>query len=176
MSKSWFGVFAAIALASACSSENKPPPRAAVDPVVNQSPQSPPAVSSPPRHDTTALKVSQDIRSACALPEPQTYFAYNSSRVRHQDSTFLEKLTQCLTTGPLAKRQIRLVGHADPRGSDEYNYALAHSRAKSVKLAMVGLGFPSQQVQTESRGKREALGSNEAGWAKDRKVEVSLGQ
>lgn len=170
----WFGLFAAIALASACSSENKPPPRAAVDPVAKETPPLPRAVTPAPAAGATALTVSEDIRTACALPEPQAYFGYNSSKLRRDDTTFLKKLTQCLTTGPLSKRHLRLVGHADPRGSDRYNEALGQSRANSVKLAMVGLGFPAQRAQAESRGERDAVGSDPAGWAKDRRVEASL--
>jgi peptidoglycan-associated lipoprotein len=71
---------------------------------------------------------------------------------------------------------MQLVGHADPRGSDTYNYALGQRRAESVKLAMLGLGMQSSQVSASSRGKQDAIGSNEAGWAKDRRVEAKLGR
>jgi peptidoglycan-associated lipoprotein len=118
--------------------------------------------------------VSESIRSACSLPEPRTHFAYNSSKVRPQDQTFLKTLTECFTHGPLAKRRLRLVGHADPRGSDQFNFALGRSRAESVKVAMLQLGLSAQQVATESRGKLDATGTNEAGWTRDRRVEASL--
>jgi peptidoglycan-associated lipoprotein len=118
--------------------------------------------------------VSENIRSACALPEAQAHFAYNSSRVQSQDQQFLTQLSTCFTRGPLAKRRIHLVGHADPRGSETYNLALGRERADSVKVAMLMLGLSGDQVSTESRGEREARGTDEAGWARDRRVEASL--
>lgn len=165
-----------IVAALACSSEAKAPPRAAVKAVVQEAPPAPPPPAPPPQKAASQLKVSEDIRTACALPEPQTHFAYNSAKVRAQDQTFLKQLTDCFTKGPLGKRQVRLVGHADPRGGDEYNFALARSRAESVKRAMVQLGLAHQQALTESRGKREARGTNEAEWALDRRVELALVQ
>lgn len=160
----------------ACGSENKPPPKAAADSVIEQPPPAAPAEPPPKPQPAVALKVSEDIRTACDLPEAQTYFGYNSSKLRREDEAFLKKLTRCATQGPLAKRQMRVVGHADPRGSEQYNYQLGLERADSVKTAMLGLGLPRNQVETSSRGEREARGTNAAGWARDRRVEISLVQ
>jgi peptidoglycan-associated lipoprotein len=171
MNVKWFALPITMTLA-ACSSEAKPEPRAAVAPVVRETPPPPPPPA--PTKRETALTVSESIRSACALPEPQTHFAYNSSKVRQEDQSFLKRLTNCFASGPLSKRRLRLVGHADPRGSDQFNFALARDRAESVKVAMLQLGLSQQQAMTESRGKLDATGTNEAGWARDRRVEVSL--
>ena len=172
MNHKWIALPATLTLA-ACSSEPKPPPRAAVAPIAQEAPAAPPPAPVPPQA-TPALRVSEDIRSACALPEPQTHFAYNSSRVQNQDQQFLAQLSTCFTRGPLAQRRIHLVGHADPRGSEPYNLALGRERADSVKVAMLMLGLSREQVSTESRGERDATGSDEAGWARDRRVEASL--
>jgi peptidoglycan-associated lipoprotein len=94
--------------------------------------------------------------------------------VRPQDQTFLKQLTECFTRGPLAKRRLLLVGHADPRGSAQFNIALGRDRAESVKMAMLQLGLSKQHVTTDSRGKLDATGTNEMGWARDRRVEASL--
>lgn len=166
------GLFTLIALCSACSSDAKPRPKAA-DPVVRQAPPAPPAAEAPPAK-ASALAVSADIREACGLAEPQAYFAYNSAKVRPQDKTYLKELVRCFTTGPLQERRVQLVGHADPRGSAEYNFALGKHRADSVKTALVSLGMPAAKLATESRGKLDAMGRDEASWAKDRRVEASL--
>jgi peptidoglycan-associated lipoprotein len=118
--------------------------------------------------------VSPDIRSACDISEPKTYFAYDSAKLRSKDQSALKQLAQCVTRGPLRELRLELVGHADPRGSDHYNDRLGHTRATSVKTAMVALGVSANQVSTSSRGKRDARGSNEASWALDRRVEVKL--
>lgn len=175
MKTHWITISFLLALA-ACSSEAKPPPRAAVAAAVQETPPPAPTPRAPaaPPPAATALKVSDDIRSACGLSDQEARFAYNSSKLRPQDQQFLQKLGDCFSRGPLAKRRIRLVGHADPRGSEQYNFALGRQRAESVKLAMLQRGLSSQQVATESRGKLDATGRDEASWALDRRVEASL--
>lgn len=170
-----FAIGALVSLAAACGAENNPPQRA---------PESPKAPAPPAVVETAAttpappssVVVSEDIQKACGLPEPKAYFAYKSSKLRHDAQSFLKTLARCFTAGPLHKRQIQLVGHADPRGSDAYNHVLGQRRAESVKLAMLELGMQAGQISTSSRGKRDAVGSNEAGWAKDRRVEATLGR
>jgi peptidoglycan-associated lipoprotein len=167
-----FAVFSVIFLSAACSSERKPPPRAADESVAREAP--PPPVQPLEQLPATSLVVAENIREACGLPEPKAYFAYDSASVRRADQKFLKGLTDCLTKGPLQKREMKLVGHTDPRGSEGYNYSLGQRRAQNVKLAMASLGLPARQILVSSRGKLDALGSNEAGWARDRRVEVAL--
>jgi len=176
MNVKWLSLFTGLAIAG-CSSEAKAPPRAAAAPIAHQAPAPAPAPAPlPAPKPATALQVSEDIQSACALPASRAHFGYNSARVRAQDERFLEQLTQCFTRGPLAQKKLRLVGHADPRGSAEYNFALGRERAASVKTAMSRLGMPQQQVSTESRGKLDAIGTEETSWARDRRVVASLVQ
>jgi peptidoglycan-associated lipoprotein len=87
----------------------------------------------------------------------------------------LKKLADCFTTGPLKGRVMRLVGHADPRGDDSYNMALGGQRADNVKRIIVAEGMSAEKTETSSRGEDEATGTDEAGWAKDRRVDVKLG-
>lgn len=172
MNVKWLSVFTSVAIAG-CSSEAKAPPRAASAPLAEVAPAPPPAPA-PVVKPAAALEVSKDIQSACALPGSQATFGYNSAKVRAQDQLFLKQLTQCLTRGPLAQKKLRLVGHADPRGSSAYNFALGRERADSIKTALVTLGLPGPQAQTESRGKLDATGTDESGWARDRRVVASL--
>jgi peptidoglycan-associated lipoprotein len=62
-------------------------------------------------------------------------------------------------------------GHADERGTREYNLALGDRRATSVKNYLVALGIDPNRIQTISYGKErpDALGSNEAAWAQNRR-------
>jgi peptidoglycan-associated lipoprotein len=69
---------------------------------------------------------------------------------------------------------MRLVGHADPRGSDEYNLVLANSRADGVKIFLLSRGLRGQQMATTSRGEMDAKGTDEATWAADRRVDILL--
>ncbi len=162
-----------LAFATACRSD--PPPRTVETPIAAPS-ETADRVTDTTRAPaaTAALIVSEDIRAACGIAEPSAYFAYKSTKLRYAERTIMKQLSQCLTQGPLKNRRTRLVGHTDPRGSQRYNEQLGKSRANSVKGAMVALGVPATRILTESRGKLDATGTNETGWARDRKVEVLL--
>ena len=86
----------------------------------------------------------------------------------------LRKLAVCFSTGPLAGRQMGLVGHADPRGESEYNMLLGERRATNVKQVIVSEGLAPDKMSTSSRGEMDATGTDEASWARDRRVDVVL--
>lgn len=121
------------------------------------------------------VAISEDIRRICDLSAAETFFEYDSSRVSSEGNRILAKLAACFETGPLAGRTMHLVGHADPRGDEEYNYALGGRRADSVESALRTQGLRQGRVTTTSRGEIEALGTNEATWTRDRRVDVLLG-
>ncbi len=122
------------------------------------------------------LNISDEIQKACGLSRgAEAFFAFDSADVRPQAQELLQKLSTCFTTGPLAKRQMRLVGHADPRGDEDYNMVLGGKRADSLKTALTKVGMPAGQIENSSRGEMDATGSDEAGYAKDRRVDVNLG-
>ncbi len=82
-----------------------------------------------------------------------------------------------LRQNPRAK--VELEGHADSRGTIEYNLALGAKRAKSVKDYLVGQGVAGDRISTISYGKELPLchEENDACWARNRRVHsVILGQ
>ena len=74
-----------------------------------------------------------------------------------------------------ASEKVTLEGHADQRGSYEYNLALGDARAKSVKEFLVNLGVPSGQLTAVSYGKERPMCSdeNEDCWQKNRRVHLT---
>ena len=68
---------------------------------------------------------------------------------------------------------VRLEGHADERGSREYNIGLSERRAQAVRRVLLVQGAQPSQVSTVSFGEERpvALGSNEEAWAQNRRVE-----
>jgi peptidoglycan-associated lipoprotein len=122
------------------------------------------------------IRIAEEIKKACGLSDDEAHFAYDSDQVRDQDKAILKKLADCFTTGPLKGRQMRLVGHADPRGEDEYNMVLGGRRADNVKNAIVTAGMSGAKVDSSSRGEMDASGTDEAGWTEDRRVDIMLGQ
>jgi peptidoglycan-associated lipoprotein len=72
--------------------------------------------------------------------------------------------------------KVQLEGHADERGSTEYNLALGDRRAQSVKKFLTDYGIGADKITTISYGKERpaAQGHNEAAWSKNRRVEFNL--
>lgn len=176
--KSWQHALLVVSIgtATACGGDDPPPETPAAPPPAAEAPAPPPQNVSGKSDEGTSgtLNISPDIRSACGITEPEAFFAFNSSVVRRGDAPVLDKLAQCFTTGPLAGRKMRLVGHADPRGEDSYNLALGERRANGVKKYLVNSGLGDAQGDVTSRGEMDATGTDEAGWSKDRRVDVVL--
>ena len=71
--------------------------------------------------------------------------------------------------------RVVISGHADERGTREYNLALGHLRASAVADYMLARGIDGLRIKKVSYGKERPLlkGSNEAAWAKNRRVEIN---
>lgn len=97
-------------------------------------------------------------------------FDTDSSTVRGDQRTVLER--QARWMGQNAQVQVMVEGHADERGTREYNLALAQRRANSARDLLVAGGVAGTRIQTISYGKDrpDALGSNEEAWARNRRA------
>jgi peptidoglycan-associated lipoprotein len=76
----------------------------------------------------------------------------------------------------LKGKGIRLVGHADPNGPAEYNIGLGQRRAGSIGNFLAKKGLEEKRITATSLGELEATGTDETGWAADRKVEILLAE
>jgi peptidoglycan-associated lipoprotein len=74
----------------------------------------------------------------------------------------------------MSGQKMKLVGRADPRGENDYNVTLGQARADAVAGYLDKRGLTTSQTQTTSRGAMDATGTNESGWARDRRVDVLL--
>ena len=134
-----------------------------------------------PRNEDTATPTSGSVHiddkivKACGnLPTP--HFAFDSANIRPPAKEALDALAECFTRGPLKDKGVRLVGHADPRGDIDYNLGLGHQRAGSVAEFLAKQGIPKDRLDATSKGEFEASGTDEEGWARDRKVEIHLSE
>jgi len=150
----------------------------AVPPAATSTDSSASFVNPKPDDDATrgTLKIAQDIRVACGLADDEAHFAFDSARVVDTDKRMLRTLSDCFVSGPLKGREMRLVGHADPRGPEDYNLVLAGKRADNVKGIMVAETMNEGRVSTTSRGEMDATGTDEMSWANDRRVDMYLGK
>lgn len=121
------------------------------------------------------IAISDEIRTVCRIPAEDASFAFDSATIESSDLQPLDDVARCFSSGPLAGRSMRLVGHADPRGPSEYNMALGQRRADSVEGYIDRRGVRPAQIATTSRGALDATGQDESGWAHDRRVDVQLG-
>jgi peptidoglycan-associated lipoprotein len=170
-------LFAVAVTLSGCGSSPPPPPAAPAGatepPPVAATPA--PAADKPDDDPTKGqINISDEIRKACGITDAEVFFSYDSANVQPAAKAVLTKLAKCFTDGPLKGRKMTLVGHADPRGEEEYNMVLGGKRAENVKGVLVSLGLPDSQAGTSSRGEMDATGTDEEGWAKDRRVDVVL--
>ena len=130
-----------------------------------------------PNTDTAAtVHIDDNIRKACGISDDDAYFAYDSANLGAGDRRVLGLIATCFERGPLKGQSLRLVGHADPRGPEDYNLALGMRRAQSVEGYLTREGLDKAKVDTSSRGALDAQGTDEAGWAKDRRVDLLSAQ
>lgn len=100
------------------------------------------------------------------------YFDFDQSEVRPADQATLERHANRLANQPGAS--IRLEGHADERGSREYNIGLGERRAQAVRKILLIQGASAAQLSTVSFGEERpaAFGSDEESYAQNRRVEI----
>jgi peptidoglycan-associated lipoprotein len=121
------------------------------------------------------VSISDEIRARCGIPDADAYFAFDSAHLTSTNRSPLDLVATCFTSGPLAGRAVKLVGRADPRGTEEYNLTLGQSRADAVAMYLSGRGMARNKALPTSRGAMDATGSDETGWRHDRRVDVLLG-
>ena len=124
--------------------------------------------------NASPVSVSDRIRKMCNLP--QARFDFDSSQLSSSAKNMLDALATCFDTGAGKGKSINIVGHTDNRGPKDYNRALGHKRAAAVSSYLAGKGMGEDRVNVSSRGEEDATGSDEAGWARDRRVEILLAE
>ena len=109
---------------------------------------------------------------ASPLSQRVVYFAYDSSEIRPEDRPVLEAHAAYLADHPTAN--VVLEGHADERGTREYNLALGERRAASTRRLMSLLGASEQQLRQVSYGEERpaVVGQDESSWQMNRRVEL----
>lgn len=100
------------------------------------------------------------------------YFEYNQDTVKSEFTEVIQAHAKYLNDN--RGRKIRLEGHADERGSREYNMALGQRRGEAVRRATTILGVGADRIETVSFGedKPRSSGHDEAAWAQNRRVEI----
>jgi len=151
----------AIAL-GACSKkapEELPPPPQSTTPTPPPPPSAAGVVPGTQAHFLQAMRGQDTI-----------YFDTDQYNVDSQDQAALQAQAQYLSQYAQARATVE--GHADERGTRDYNLALGERRANAAKNYLVSLGIPAARISTVSYGKErpKATGSTEAAWAQNRRA------
>ncbi len=126
--------------------------------------------------EATPVVLDPTITSACGIPQPKSFFAFDSAILRHGDESGLSGVASCFRDGPLKGKRMEIAGRADPRGTEEYNQTLGESRAGAVSRFLTSSGVRKDTISTVSTGEDLAKGTDEAGWADDRRVDIKLSE
>ncbi len=151
-------ISAVIALA-ACTTE----PEATVT-------QPPPVAAQPPAPPAPVSSVMPGSLEDFRVNVGDTvHFDYDRYDIRDADRAILQRQAAWLAQYPNVRLTIE--GHADERGTREYNLALGARRANAVREYLVSLGTASGRLETVSYGKERPIctESNEACWAQNRR-------
>jgi peptidoglycan-associated lipoprotein len=152
-------------LATGCG--GKPP--AEVPEPVSEAPAPPVAVAPAP----TPIPVEQPAPDTDAWRrtlEERIHFALDRVDLSPEARATMAAKVDVLRSAPGVT--IRIDGHADERGSDEYNLALSKRRAAEAKRFLVQQGIDASRLETEGYGEEQPLdpGSNESAWSMNRRA------
>ncbi len=125
------------------------------------------------REDSIATLRAETNRVRDALAR-RVHFDFDRSNIRAEDGSVLDQKLAILQRNP--NLRIRITGHADERGSDEYNLALSNRRALGAKRYLTDRGIAESRIQTSTMGEERplAMGSNEDAWAQNRRDEFTI--
>lgn len=156
----------------ACGKKQPPvQPQPEPSPVEQPRPSQPSAT--PVRDDGDAAREAE-IRRLTAILEQMVFFDYDDSTIRVDAQESLAAKVPFLRANPGIR--LRIDGHADERGSVEYNLALGMRRANAVRDYLVGFGIDTGRFDVNSMGEDQPLaqGSNEAAWSQNRRAEFRV--
>lgn len=146
---------------SACS--KKPPAQLPPDPGAAVSTETPTTATGP-------VPGSQADFAATMMGQDTILFDTDKYDIDSADQAALAAQAQWLAKYPAKRATVE--GHADERGTREYNLALGERRANAAKNYLVSLGVDAARITTVSYGKERpiALGSDESSWARNRRA------
>ena len=114
------------------------------------------------------------IDNPSALQLYTVHFDFDSSAIKSSEESNVSSVAAALKSQATAA--LRVEGHCDERGTEEYNRSLGERRAVALREKLAGLGIDPQRILTRSYGEDKAVdhGHNEAAYSKNRRGEFIL--
>ena len=153
MKKRLFAVLAAVALISGCASTSS---------------------DDNEFDDTDAQEAAQQAEEQSEAfvqnAKDRVFFGFDKSNLSAEAVRVLKVQAEYLKANP--EKQIVIEGHADDRGTREYNLALGERRAVAVKNYLISRGVDADRIRVISYGKERpaVVGANEAAWSQNRRA------
>jgi peptidoglycan-associated lipoprotein len=167
---------ASLTVAACAKKAPEPPPAAPTAPPVESKPSPPPPPPPPPKPAKPTELTEDELFAKKTLeqlnaekPLADVYFEYDSTDLTEEARSALQKNLQWLNRWTSTK--IMIEGHADSRGTNEYNLALAERRADAVRDYLVGLGLSADRMTIVSKGEEQPFCTDEteACWQQNRR-------
>src|SRR5258705_585606 len=123
------------------------------------------------RASDSAAAARSAVTEVRTLVAAMIHFDYDKSNARPDEAGILDQKVAILQANP--DLRIRIGGHCDERGSDEYNLALGNRRAQAAKQYLVSHGIDASRIETPSWGEERPLldGHDESAWSQNRRDE-----
>jgi len=172
-------VVALVAL-GACKKKPQVAPAPAEQPAPAPQPAPPPAPAPKPECDAACVEArnnaakTEAIRAATAALTATIYFDYDRSDITDDSRAKLDAKVPVLTQNTGVR--IRIAGHTDSRGSDEYNLALGQRRAAAAKRYLTDRGIDGSRIEIVSFGEERPTCTDESEgcWSRNRRDEFEI--
>lgn len=119
-------------------------------------------------------QITEDVAKVPESAFNTVYFDFDKSDIRSDQRSNLNRNARLLNDNKNVI--IRLEGHCDERGTNEYNQALGERRANAIRQFLTDYGITSSRITTISYGEERpaSSGHNESAWSKNRRCEFSI--
>lgn len=171
-------LLAASAVTAGCGGKKPPEEPAPQAAPPAQEPTPPPVDQSAERdrleRERMAREAAERARAVSADLAAMINFEYDQAAVRSADEATLDRKAAILQANPNVR--VTISGHADERGSDEYNLALGNRRAGAAKRYLQNKGIDGSRLDVVSYGEERPLnpGHDEAAYAQNRRDEFQV--
>jgi len=132
------------------------------------------AQAEPPPPPPAPMPAPQPVFKTVNM-DAEALFDYDKSVIKPAGMAALDGLVADMNQYQRVDR-IRVVGHTDSQGTEQYNQALSERRANAVKDYLVSKGIPASEIETQGMGESQPVADNstKAGRAKNRRVEIDI--
>ena len=145
-------------------------------PTDTTAPSTPPPAPPPPAPAPPASGPSAEAVTAALVADLGNviHFDYDQDLIKPEDRPILDRKAEIMKANPAVR--VRISGHADSRGSDEYNLVLGNKRALAARQYLIGRGIDGGRIDVTSFGEERPVdpAENEAAWAQNRRAEFEI--